>query len=202
MKFLFLLVISICSTLSAGIPGRYVTSIDKESNSFEMKKRMRVDVFEFAGGYPNLENIDIDAKRKKNVEFLLTGECPLLESVYYEGSFGVLTGMLTGIFPKLTKVDFLCKNCAIDLDLTSNWQQSCEINIRGAKQNVILKLPESVGVIVYTHTGPKGKVIAGGDFKKKGWGILNKAYINPQAETSDIVLTLVVETSDGHIFLN
>lgn len=164
---------------------------------------MRVDVFDFSGGYPNLENIDIDAKRKKRVELTLTGDYPILETINYDGSFGLLTGKLTGNFPKLKLVNFLCTSCAINLDLTSEWKQSCEIKVKGAKENVILKLPESVGLIVHTKTGARGKVIPKEGLKKKGWiGVFNKTYSNPLAETSEVVLTITIETSDGNIILN
>lgn len=204
MKVLILLFICLSSSLSA-IPqgaGRFVTSVDKGASSFEMRKKMRVDVFDFSGGYPNLENIDIDAKRKKRVEFTLTGEYPILETIQYDGSFGILTGKLTGNFPKLRSVNFLCGSCAINLDLSSDWKQSCEINVRGAKENVILKLPKSVGLIVHTKTGVNGKVIPAEGFKKQGWfGVLNKTYHNPLVETAEIVLTLNIETTDGNIIL-
>lgn len=177
--------------------------IDSSASSFTTRQeKKRVDVYDFSGAFHQLENIDIDAKRKKRVELYLTGEYPNLETVIYEGSFGSLKGELTGHFPKLTSVDILCTSCAMNFDLIGKWEKSCEINIRGMKEDIYLTLPKDIGIIVRTHVGARGRVFAG-DLKKKGWlGVLNKTYRNPLAETADIVLTINVETSDGNIYLN
>ena len=166
-------------------------------------KKQRVDVFDFAGEYPELEHINIDAKRKKNVEFHLTGIYPELEMINYEGSFGTLSGKLTGDFPKLAVVNFLCTNCAMRLDLGTHWSRSCEINIRGADQDIILTLPKDVGLEIHTRVAIKGKVIPFEGLKKKEkLGVLKKTYFNELAETSDVVLTLYIELADGRIILN
>lgn len=178
--------------------------VDHSARSFEMhqKRRQRVDRFDFSGPFPNLENIDIDARRKKCVEFDLSGDYPLLTTLNYEGSFGRLTGNLTGDFPQLSFVNLLCTSCAMELDLTGNWQKNCEINIRGQKEDLVLKLPENVGLIIHTKTGVSGKVIPSENLKKKGFfHILNKTYYNELAETAPVVLTLHIETTDGKIIL-
>jgi len=162
-----------------------------------------VDRFDFSGEFPNLTNIDIDARRKKCVEFDLSGEYPLLTSVNYEGSFGFLKGDLTGNFPCLTLVNLFCTSCAMTLDLTGEWQRSCQINIRGQKEDVAIILPEGVGLIIKTKTSPAGKVFAKDGLKKQGWyKVWKKTYHNQLAETAPIVLTLDIETSEGNIILN
>ena len=198
---LFLVILCL---LSGSLFAEHIT-LDPSAHSFEMKPRQkeRVDTFDFAGHYPDLENIDINGRRRKNVEFYLTGEYPILESVNYEGAFGILSGELTGTFPKLTLVNFLCTHCAMKFDLDAEWKQSCEINIRGGDENIHLTLPKNVGLIIHTKTAVKGKVVASEGLKKKNrFGILKKTFENELAETADIVITLNIECADGHIFLN
>lgn len=191
--------------LLSGFAAAEQISIDPSSRSFEMRKlNKRVDVFDFSGEFPNLENIDIDAKRRKRVEFYLTGDFPLLETLTYEGCFGFLKSELTGNFPLLREINFLCTSCAMTFDLTADWQRSCDITIRGMDEDVILKLPKDVGLIIHTKTAPNGKVILGSEeLKKKGWfRIWKKTYRNPLVATSDVVLTINVETKKGCIILN
>jgi hypothetical protein len=167
------------------------------------RKKERVDVFDFAGNYPQLSNIDINARKKKHVEFYLTGDYPALESVNYEGAFGILVGKVTGNFPKLALVNFVCTNCAMKLDLGAKWQQSCEITIRGADEDICLTLPKKVGLVIHTKTAFKGKVIpCEGLKRKKRMGILKKTFANELAETAEIVLTLHIESGEGRIILN
>lgn len=181
---------------------RFDVSIDHSSSSFEMRKKMRVDVFDFSGAFPQLENIDIDARRKKRVEFYMTGDYPKLKKVNYEGSFGNLSGELTGHFPLLSQINFLCGSCTMDLDLTAPWEHSCEITITGMREDIHLKLPKDVGLIISTKTGVKGKVFPSEELKKKGWlGVWNKTFRNALADQHPIVLTLYIETTDGKIFL-
>ena len=179
-------------------------TLDPSARNFEMhpKSKERIDVFDFEGAFPDLENIDINARRKKNVEFYLTGSYPILESLNYMGSFGSLTGDLTGNFPKLALINFLCASCAMDLDLRSDWQQSCEIHIRGGNENIVLTLPKDVGLIIYTKTDLKGKVIPCEELKKtKRFALLNKSFQNELAETASVVLTIHIEAKDGRIIL-
>jgi hypothetical protein len=179
-------------------------SIDPSSRTFEMRPcvKERVDVFDFAGCYPELKKIDIEARKKKNVEFILTGDYPTLETVTYEGSFGVLKGKLTGNFPLLDRMQFLCSQCAMDLDLTSQWQKSCVIRIKGADEKIVVTLPANVGLVVHTKTALKGKVLPREDLiKKNRFGVCNKTFENSLAETAPIVLTLYIEAGDGCISL-
>lgn len=190
--------------LSAGLHALNIEhKVDNSASSFTTRQeKKRVDVYDFSGSFPQLENIDIDAKRKKRVELYLTGVYPNLETLIYEGTFGSLKGELTGQFPKLKSVDILCTSCAMNFDLEGKWEKSCEINIRGMKEDICLTIPKDIGIIVRTRVGARGRVFAG-DLKKKGWlGVLNKTYRNHLAETAEIVLTINIETSDGNIYLN
>lgn len=179
-------------------------SADPSARSFESSqpKKQRVDVFDFEGVYPELEHINIDARRKKNVEFNLTGAYPALEMVNYEGSFGLLSGKLTGNFPQLAVINFLCSSCAMQLDLGAAWSRSCAINIRGADEDVVLTLPKDVGLEIHTKVGIKGKVIPCDGLKKKErLGILKKTYFNELAETCPIKLIINIELAEGRIIL-
>jgi hypothetical protein len=181
---------------------RYVPDSDVHNYESTQPKKQRVDVYDFEGTYPELEHIHIDAKRKKNVVFHLTGEYPALARVNYEGSFGVLSGELTGVFPQLEMINFLCSNCAIDLDLTAQWSRCCEINIRGVDEDIVLILPKDVGLEISTKVALKGKVLPCEGLKKKGrLGILKKTYVNDLLETSPIVLKINIELAEGHIIL-
>lgn len=199
MKILFLFLL-----LTSILFAERIT-IDPSSRSFEARppQRMRVDTYDFEGEYPELEKIEIDARRKKNVEFLLTGEYPALETLNYEGTFGILKGELTGNFPKLSAINFLCTSCAMRLDLAADWKQSCTIHIRGADEDIVLNLPKNVGLVIHTKVGVKGKVVVCEKLKKMGWfRIFKKTYENPLAKTAPVVLTIHVETTDGRIVLN
>ncbi len=176
--------------------------IDPATTSFEQREqKYRIDVYDFSGEYSQLENIDIDARRKKRVEMLLTGEYPLLEKVHYEGSFGSLIGKITGSFPKLSLLNFLCSSAAMQLDLNGKWKQSCEINIQGTTGNIALTLPKDIGVIIHTKTGPTGKVF-NNDLQKQGWGWVNKTFVNELYGQSEIQLTINVEVTKAKIILN
>lgn len=84
-----------------------IPKIDPNMSHYEMrqKKQYRVDQFNFSEVYPQLENIDIDGRRLKEVVLDLSGEFPILKSVNFEGSFGNLSGKLTGSFPLLKTVN-------------------------------------------------------------------------------------------------
>ena len=182
----------------------FLSAVDHSARTFEERRpvRHRVDTYDFSGIFPNLENIEIDAKRKKSVELDMTGEYPLLTHVNYEGSFGKLRGSLTGDFPLLELISVSCGSCAMDLDLRGSWQRSCEISICGLREDIVLTLPSDVGLVVHTRTKPAGKVIASEGLKKQGWfHVLSKTYQNALVDTADVVLTLTIETSEGNIIL-
>jgi hypothetical protein len=200
MRVLFILILSLVFPLCAEN-----IEINRSARSFEMvqPKKERVDVFDFSGEFEQLEEIDIDARKRKNVEFYLTGDYPLLESVHYTGSFGIFSGELTGNFPKLSLINFLCTSCAMNFDLCAEWQSSCEINIVGKDENIIVKLPNEVGLVVYTKTSLKGKVVVSEELKRQGrYSLRQKKFQNAIAETAPVVLTINIETNDGHIILN
>ncbi len=203
--FLMLKLIFLFLFLAAPLCAERIT-MDPASRNYKMGplQKERVDVFDFAGFFPRLENIDVDARKKKNVDFQLTGDYPILEKISYEGAFGTLSGALTGRFPKLTLINFVCANTGVKLDLKARWTQSCTINVSGGNKDIALILPKDVGLVIHTKTGVKGKVIVSENLKsKKRWyNILNKTYQNDLAETSPIVLTICVESIDGRITLN
>ncbi|NGX53309.1 MAG: hypothetical protein K1000chlam4_00017 [Chlamydiae bacterium] len=188
-------------TLLFCIPTLHAERIDPTLSSFEQREKKHVDLFDFSGEYENLEDIDIDARRKKRVEVLLTGTYPVLESINYEGNFGSLTGKLSGSFPKLSLVNFLCKSAIMKLDLTGKWEHDCELNIRATAGDILLTIPTDVGVIIHTKRLPIGKVIVN-DLTKKGLGWTKKTFINELYEESPVTLTLNLEVSKGRIIIN
>jgi len=192
---LFCFLVSL-SSLHANTPDRAARSY------VEQPKKYRVDTYDFSGVYPNLENIDINARKKKHVKFDLSGEYPVLETVEYEGSFGLFDGKLTGFYPNLKFATFSMTNSLMDFDLRGKWQRSCEINISGTDRDVTLYLPSDIGISVEAHTGLKGSVHAPAEFKKRGWlPFAKKVYENELVETADVVLHITVSTGDGHVYL-
>lgn len=180
----------------------YAEPIDSSLKSFALKetKKFRVDTFDFSGDYPDLENIEIDAKRKKCVELLLPGSYPQLEKIDYEGTFGSLEGKLTGSFPKLYEINILTLCAAMQLDFSGKWEQSCTINLRGSRENIVLSLPQQVGVILNVKTRT-GKVITNQRVKKQGWGVFNRVYTNEESVDAPILLTVNVELDSGQLIL-
>ncbi|NGX45592.1 MAG: hypothetical protein K940chlam2_00748 [Chlamydiae bacterium] len=193
MRYLFLFLLF--STTSV-----FALRIDPSTSSFEQREKKYIDTFDFSGSYEKLENIDIDARRKKRVELLLTGEYPALESINYEGSFGSLSGKLLGSFPELSKVVFACSSATMDLDLSGEWKQDCEINIASPKGEIVLTLPKNVGIIVHAKRQPLGTILVEG-LQKKGMGWMNKTYINSEYGENPITLTLNLVVTEGKIVL-
>lgn len=180
-------------------------AIDRTVSSFETPRpqNQRVDRYDFSGEFPNLKKVDIDAKKKKKIEFDLSGEYPLLTVVNYTGNFGHLKGDFTGNYPLLEQMNLVCGSCAMELDLNGNWQKSCHITIKGGEKDIVIQLPEEVGLVIYTKTAIPGKVIAKESLIKHKWyKILNKTYYNDKAKTAPVVLTLDIELTDGQIILN
>lgn len=192
---------SLFCTILFLLPALYAAPIDPSLSSFELRERKHVDVYDFDGEYEKLENIDIDARRKQRVEVLLTGIFPTLKTVDYQGTFGNLIGKLSGNFPHLSTVNFLCKSAMMQFDFSGKWQKNCEITIRGTTGDIVLTLPKDVGIIVNTKKMPTGKVVVN-DLKKKGMGWMAKTYVNEQLETSPVTLTFNVEVTTGRIVIN
>ena len=65
-------------------------TIDPAAKGFDNhSKKHRVESYDFAGTYSNLEEINIDARRQKRVEIDLSGSYPELRSFVFDGTFGV-----------------------------------------------------------------------------------------------------------------
>ncbi len=162
------------------------------------KKRHYVDSYDFSGLFPHLENIDIDAHKKKCVEVDMSGEYPLLRSFCFDGSFGTFDGMLTGSFPLLSELEFSVTDNNMKIDLRGDWQKDCDITLVGRDAEVVIKLPKGVGLDIRTKTATRGKVVAEG-LKKKGFGFNKKRFlVHPEAE---ITLHLDLQIANGRIIL-
>lgn len=151
---------------------------------------------DFSGSFPELKAIDIDARRQKRVALHLAGDYPCLEKIQYEGTFGCLTGTLTGVFPVLESMQYFCTTCSINLDLTGTWEKSCHIVIKNRGEPIVLKFPKDIGVIVKTKTAVKGKVKAVGLEKKKGH-LKTRIFTNSLFPESPVVLNVEIETVQG-----
>ena len=182
-------------------PFLYGSEVDRSISSYEKREKRKIDHFDFSGDWLNIKNIDIDAKRKKCVELDLTGNYPLLQEINFQGGFGLLKGQITGQFPKLSIINILCGSSSMTLDFTSQWTRSCNINIRGQNEDVVLYIPHNIGISINTKVGALGKVYVDG-LKKKGFGLLNKRYENALLEESPIVLHFNIETNEGNIVVN
>lgn len=196
----FFFILGVVPTGAYSLPRQGNKQIDQNVTSFELRQNKRVDVFDFTGEYTNLENIDIDGRRLREVEMLLVGEYPLLTSINYDGGLGAIKGELTGRFPLLEEINFSCRAASLALDLAGIWERNCEINLSSHSAQIILNLPKDIGVIVHTRTN-LGKVIKG-SLKKKGWGLLNKTYVNELYQEAPITLVINIENKDGRIILN
>lgn len=178
-----------------------VSKIDPDATAYKLKEKKWVDTFDFTGVYPNLEEIEIDAKKKYRVEMLLTGEYPVLEQIEYHGGYGILKGKLTGHFPQVEEVVIDCNNAQINLDLRGEWEKDCHITIRGTTGDIALKLPKNIGVVA--HTKLKGGKVISSHLVKQGRGWRNKTFVNELVGHEDtITLTLDVESTKGSILLN
>ncbi|CRI33104.1 Uncharacterized protein BN1224_CV14_A_06130 [Chlamydia pneumoniae] len=155
--------------------------------------------FDFSKSYPDMENMEIQAQRKKRVEFNLTGEFPKLETLNYQGSFGHLRAKCRGVYPVLYALNFSCSSCKMDMDFRGKWNRSSTITISNQKESINLKLPKDVGVIVNTKTSLKGNVCPGSTFIKQGWGVWNKIYHNDLVGFSEVTLIFNVSSEGGTI---
>lgn len=184
------------------------TSLFADSSSHDIKNfeagkkpKVHVDVYDFSGSYPQLENIAIDASRQMRVSMDLSGDYPLLKKISYEGTFGSFVGKLTGHFPALEEIYFRCSSTAAKIDLNAPWEKNCVIHLMGGRGDLELNLPKNVGIVINTKVGVKGRVINKA-FEKKGRGILKKTYFNPEQENAPIQLTLNIEMGEGRVILN
>lgn len=176
-----------------------------DSPSFVLReaRKMRVDTYDFPLNYTQLEKIEIDGRRKKEVELFLTGSFPQLRQVLYEGTFGNLVGKFTGDFPAVDKVSLLTICAHMALDFRGKFTQSCEITVRGSTEDIALILPQDVGVVVHTKTREGLTRLQNSSLKRKGfWTPFNKIFENPLAESCPIVVTFRIETTSGSISLS
>ncbi len=191
----FLILLFACSPLLA-------EKVDASSKVFEQRERRhRVDVYDFDGDYPDLERVDIDGKRKKNVEIYLTGNYPQLRKFIYDGGFGTFDGDLTGDYPKLTQVDIACGSANMNIDLRGTWHKNCTLNISGEKEQISITLPEGVGIVVNSSAQGHGKVIAPKLQKQGRFKIRNKTFHNDLVLEAPIVLTLNISTNGGQVMI-
>ena len=176
----------------------WALKVDPNCRGFDNKRKTeQVEVLDFAGIFPQLSKINIDARKKKCVELELTGEYPLLKSINFDGSFGRLDANLTGSFPVLTDVDVKVTSNKITMDLRGEWTQNCNIIITGTSADITLNLPKTVGLDIKTKTTLQGKVKAE-HLKKQGRFTKKRFTCNPDA---DVQLTLYLEVTDGQITL-
>ncbi len=173
--------------------------IDPNHRKFDTsRKTQQVERYDFDGTYPQLEDVYIDAHKKKNVELKMEGEYPVLRNVTYDGSFGRVRADLTGSFPVLTDVDFKVTSSRVDLDLRGQWGSDCNIIVTGTSANVTIKLPDDVALDIKTKTTARGKAKCD-KLKKKG--LFTKKRFQGGPEDADVTLTIYVEVTDGQITL-
>lgn len=173
MKFFILLVVCASSL--------FAEKIDPQAKSYvTIQKERRVDTFDFSGTYPELEEINIDAKKKMRVEMVLNGSYPVLKDFLYVGCFGTFDGIVTGHFHAIKEMTFACGSSSCSLDFTGTWDQDCTINIKNNYGDVAIKLPENVAITLETKVGPAGKIICHNEslLKKKTLNWMRKSFCN------------------------
>ena len=84
----------------------------------------------------------------------------------------------------------------VTLDLSGNWRNSLNANIKAGVGNLILMIPKSTGTIVYVSQGI-GSVEVGSGLKSTG-----KAYINDAYGKSGANLSINIESGIGKIKLS
>lgn len=177
------------------------------------EKKQRVDLFDFSGEYLHLEKVNIDAKKKMRVEVLLDGSYPALKSLAYVGSFGTIDGTLTGTFPQIEKMDFICGSSSVNLNFEGKWEKDCVISVLNNYGDVVLTLPKNVALTVTTKTGPTCKVTPCSELKKKknlNWmhkdfyNALGASFLSKKEVERDPALVHLhfnIEVKEGHITL-
>lgn len=177
--------------------------IDPNASSFAQREKKKVEVYDFTGDYPKLEDVDIDARKKINVELLLSGNYPLLKKINFEGGFGAVSGAITGTFPLLETVDIVCTDSLLSLNLDAKWEKECTINIAGTG-DIVLNLPKDIGLLVTIKTAtPFEKIYVNHPslFKRKGI-LMQKIFLNPIAEGETRPIKINIISAKGTITLN
>ncbi|MEG1542267.1 MAG: hypothetical protein RRZ67_02475 [Victivallaceae bacterium] len=179
-----------------------ITPHDTSIQSFSGKSEFYTEEMDFSGIYPHLENINIDATRKKRVELNLSGSYPVLKTVFYRGSFGTLAVNACGDLPVLENASFLCSSCHLLLDLSGQWSKSASITVKNENEDIRLIFPADIGVIVRTTTGLKGKVSSAMGFRKVSGSWNKKMFVNDKYPDASVRLTVdIVTCGKGSIFL-
>lgn len=191
--------------------------INPDSKSYvTIQKERRVETYDFSGDFPELEEINIDAKRKMRVEMVLNGNYPSLKDFLYVGSFGTFEGVVTGHFSKIKEMTFACGSSSVCLDFNGTWDKDCVINVHNNYGDVTLKLPQNVALTVSTKVGPTGKIVSNDKslLKKKSLNWMHKSFCNldghpylfpneKKPPNSELVhLHFNIEVKEGVITLN
>lgn len=183
--------------------GYNLSAYDKNMKNFEEQSEFYTEQMDFSGEFPLLEKITIDAKRKKRVYLDLSGSYPLLKHLSYEGTFGILNGVVSGDFPMTETISFLTSSCAISLDFRGRWTKSIVVTIKNFEEDIHLIVPEDVGVGIKTVTSFKGKVIADKGLKQLRGKWRKKFFVNNLYSQDAVNVVFNVETSGkGNIILN
>jgi len=179
----------------------FALRIDPNASSFGLREKRHVEVFDFQGEYPNLAHVDIDAKRKKDVELLLNGSYPLLEEINFEGGFGTIKGDLSGSFPKLNEVAISCTDADLILDLQAKWERECVINIIGTG-DMEITLPKDVGLFVTISSSPFAKIHnTHPSLLQRKRKIAQRIFLTPVEEGKERLLKIAITATRGEITL-
>lgn len=184
-------------SLFIALSGLYAFGSPQIGNYLSEDEKFFVDAFDFSGEYPEMETIEIHAQRKKRVTLDVSGNFPKLESIVYQGSFGLLQAQMTGTYPELSSLTMQCTACKMQMDFRGEWKQNAFITASNEQEPMIVILPKNVGVVVHTKTTFKGKVYVEGDYTKQGRGIWNRVYHNPLVGISPITLTFTLHSDGG-----
>jgi hypothetical protein len=180
----------------------FAVQIDPNISSFDQGPKRRIESFDFQGDYPQLTHIKIDGKRKTDVELLLKGSYPLLERIHYDGGFGIIKGSLTGHFPKLNEITIVGTHALLDLDLETNWEKKCVINI-ASKGEITVNLPKDVAMVVNVTTFPTSKVhLNHPTLYQRKRKISHRIFCTTQEENKEPLLTINVKADRNPVTFN
>ncbi|WP_213318705.1 hypothetical protein [Chlamydiifrater volucris] len=199
-RFLLIFCVSLSPLVLFGdiVAGRDLNvGVFRNSQNFSYgEEELYVERFDFSGKYPDLQDIDIDARRNKRVFLDCSGQFPLLKTISYEGTFGVLNGNFTGNYEALDYLSIRCTSCKINLSFEGLWKKDAVVNIRNRSEPICLRLPKTVGVIVQTRTSFGGKVNISQEYRQRKKGFRNKVFYNELAGTFPTI-TFDIQTCDG-----
>lgn len=177
----------------------FAIRIDPNASSYGHREKKRVETFDFRGEYPHLTDVDIDAKRKKDVEVILNGSYPMLEKINFEGGFGTISGDLSGAFPKLKEITITCTEAKLDLNLQAKFEEECTISIVG-KGDMEIILPQEVGLFVTVSASPFCKVNNNHPtLVQKKRKITQRIFLTP--DQKEKLLKIAITADKGEIIL-